>query len=184
MLAKVSAGVVAAVAAGALVLTMTVAPSGRPEAHTTAVQLTAREVSELQQLTSAQRQHVGAELDAVFSRLGMQAGVGEPRDAAVTGPQLTAYEWSGGVTCCEAWITASYANLRAAMTEFHTHAALLAFIAGVAAIVTDGLAAAICGVLALGIIGLDQDGNFAPVSNHGVWYGVWWIPPHRQGGYW
>jgi hypothetical protein len=70
------------------------------------------------------------------------------------------------------------------MADFHTHAALLAFIAGVAALVTGGVAAAICGVLALGIVGLDGDGNFAPVSNHGVWYGVWWIPPHKQGGYW
>jgi NAD(P)H-dependent FMN reductase len=45
------------------------------------------------------------------------------------------------------------------MAEFHSHAALLAFIAGVAAIVTGGLAAAIRGVLALGIVGLDRDGD-------------------------
>lgn len=81
-------------------------------------------------------------------------------------------------------MTASYSDLHSAMADFHTHAALLAFIAGVAALVTGGVAAAICGVLALGIVGLDGDGNFAPVSNHGVWYGVWWIPPHKQGGYW
>lgn len=184
LLAKVGAGVVAAAAAGALVLTMTAGPAARPAAHAASVQLTAREVSELQHMTPAQRQHIGAELDAVFGRLGMEAGVGDPRNTPVTGTQLTSYDWSGGVNCCEAWVTASWADLHAAMAKFHSHAALLAFIAGVAAIVTGGIAAAICGVLALGIVGLDQDGNFAPVSNHGVWYGVWWIPPHKQGGYW
>jgi hypothetical protein len=180
MLAKVSAGVVAASAAVTLVLTMTAGPA----AHAVPVQLTAREVSELQHLTPAQRQHIGAELDAVFSRLGMEAGVGNPRSTAVTGTQLMSYDWSGGINCCEAWVTASWADLHAAMTKFHTHAALLAFIATVAAAVTGGLAAAICVVLAGGIVALDKDGNFAPVSNHGVWYGVWWIPPHKQGGYW
>jgi len=184
MLARVGTGVVAAVAAAALALSMTAAPSGRP-AHMTVMQLTAREVNDLQQMTTAQRQHVGAELNAVFNRLGMQAGIGEPRAAFVTGPQLTAYDWSGGVTCCEAWVTASYANLHAAMTEFHTHAALLAFLATVAAAVTDGIAAAICVVLGGGIaLEAAQAGNFPDVGNHGVWFGVWWLPPHTQGGYW
>ena len=187
MLAKVGAGVVAATVAGALVLTMTAGPAAKPTARPAAnaapVQLTAHEVNELQHLTPAQRQHIDAELDAVFSKLGMEAGIGNPR-TTVTGTQLTSYDWSGGVTWNEAWVTASWADLHAAMTKFHTHAALLAFIAGVAAIVTGGLAAAICGVLALGIVGLDADGNFTPVSNHGVWYAVWWAPPHKQGGYW
>lgn len=185
ILAKVSAGVVAAVAAVALVLTMTAAPSGRSQAHPTAVRLTAREVSDLQRLTPAQRQRVGAKLDAVFSRLGMQAGIGEPGRAAVTGPQLAAYEWSGGVTCCEAWVKASYANLRAAMNRFHTHAALLNYLTIAAAAVTDGIAAVICAVLAGGIVLMGKRaGKFAAVRNHGVWFGVWWMPPHVQGGHW
>jgi hypothetical protein len=128
MLAKVSTGVVAAAAAAALVLAMT-GPAAGPAAHAAPVQLTTREVSELQHLTPAQRQHIGAELDAAFSKLGMQAGIGVPGGAPATGTQLTSYDWSAGHTCCEAWVTASYANLHAAMTEFHTHAALLAYLA-------------------------------------------------------
>ena len=155
----------------------------RAQAAISVPQLTAADVQQLQYMTPAQRQHIGAELDAVFSRLGMEAGIGNPR-TTVTGTQLTSYDWSGGITWNEAWATASWADLHTAMTKFHTHAALLAFITTVAAAVTGGLAAAICAVLAAGIVGLDEDGNFTPVSNHGVWYAVWWIPPHKQGGYW
>jgi hypothetical protein len=182
MLGKVSTAVVAAAAAAALVLAMT-GPAG-PAAHATPVQLTTREAGELQRLTPAQRQRIGAELDAAFSKLGMQAGIGEPGSAPATGTQLTSYDWSAGHTCCEAWVTASYANLHAAMTEFHTHAALLGYLDTVATALTGGVALAICLVLGGGILGLAGDGNFAPVSNHGVWFAVWWIPPHVQGGYW
>jgi hypothetical protein len=184
-----ASAVVAASAATALVL----ATGGAPQATTQAradmaprpavVQLTAHQIRELQHLSPAQAQKINSEIGQTFARIGMQAGIG-PRPAR--GTYLTAQTWSGGVHWNEAWLTASYADMHSAMNRFHSQADLLAFVAGVASVLTGGLAAAICGTLALGIVLLDQKaGNVAPVTNHGVWFAAYWVPWwHTTGGYW
>lgn len=188
LVVKASAGLISASMAAILAMTVSAAPtrtagSASPRtAHLPAVQLTAQQIRQLHHLSPANARQLNVEVDRVFARLGMRAGIG-PKPT--TGARLTAEAWSGGIHWNEAWITASYADIHSAMSKFHSHAALLAFIATIAGIVTGGLASAICYELAAGIALLDQKaGNVASVGNHGVWFAVYWAPFHTTGGYW
>ena len=191
---KAWAGMIAAGMALALAITFAASPSGgmahagsrqamSGQPTVTQVHLTAREISELRNMTPAQAQHLSRELNHVYSKFGMNTGVSsQPGQSA--GISLTAKTWSGGVRWDHAWITASYANLSAAAKAANKVAEFIR-VAAAACALLDGIGAVICGALGETIAYFAAKVSVTSATNHGVWAQYYWTPGyHSPGGYW
>jgi hypothetical protein len=187
-LAGTSIVALTASAALALVLTGTagkaVAADPRP-----ALQLTAAQVSALEQLNSAQAARLDQALGKALGQFGVRAGV-ETGSPARSGISLDAKDWSVGHDLTHLWVTASYANLWPYKQAIHklgdwaddvdsACGALAGYeIAGQAA--ED-----LCDLVAGTIAWLASRVNFPDTGSHGVWATFYWIPwGDSQSGYW
>jgi hypothetical protein len=191
---KAWAGVLGAGTALALAITFAASPtggmahagsrqatSGQPTVKQ--VYLTAHEISELRNMTPAQAQHLSQELNHVYSKFGMNTGVGS-QPGQPTGISVTAKTWSGGVRWDHAWITASYANLSAAAKAANKAAAFIR-VAAAACALLDGVGEVICDALGETIAYFAEKVSVTAATNHGVWAQYYWTPGyHSPGGYW
>ena len=189
---------VSLVGVAALFMSVFMAASPAAVSSVAAPRLTSAEQRELQNLTPDQASRLNQALEKGFSKLGIEAGLGNGKPAAVGQATLTAYDWSGGISWDHAWVTASYANLApyvdavAGTASFATRYAYIygvLFVGVCAAVgaVSGGVGAAICGIETAWIAtaAANVHGTLIPQGNHGVWADYYWYPRfYTTGGHW
>lgn len=185
MLAKVSAGVVAAAAAGALVLTMTAEPA-RPAAHTNATgeaaisqQLSASDIQVLNSFTPAQRAKAARAITTSLAKAGIQAGTGTTPESGI---DVAAKSWSWGFNSSDVWFIATWHDVRdGAILAAGGYCTLGMTIAGLGPVGTwAGLA--LCGTI-VGLALHMADGK-ANTTSAGLWITLYWHPLHLASGTW